>query len=516
MRGEEQVYFDFSGGVNLAAAPYLLAENQARDALNVHTDTQGVIRKRNGFIDLATLSGAPASFTDPPHSLFSSYIGGTPHLLAVGKIGASDDRVVSITGGGTVTDRTPGALPYTANKRWYFAQAPSSGGQGPIFAMNGTDTPQQWTGTGDFADWTASTGTVPVSGKYLTYHGSRLWCAEGGSPGRLRYSGITGSAPDVRAWDANDYVDLEATDGQEITAIAPLGPYLVVFKPRKTFIVYDLVSGANRQISDSIGCIAHRSCVDTPIGLLFLDEEQGVMVTDGQEIQPISEAVMPKLREISVSLADNAAACFRDNRYFISFSTNGTANNETLEFDTTTRSWWPHDCASNQFALLDPIGTPKLYSAHPSAIKVQEAFASSTFVDAGVAYAGGAFLLGAHLVWEQPHVHKRVRQIRVDGSGEWRLSYAKDFSETYEDDSGEIWDSTADGTSLFAPSSSTGETFAPTVSTGDDFAPINTAVTSRHYYTLGVARAWSFKLCNNDEGDFQIYSMTGALTRRTD
>jgi hypothetical protein len=514
MRGEEQVYLDFSGGVNLAAAPYLLAENQARDARNVHTDSQGQVRKRNGFTNLVSLSASPASFTEPPHSLFASYIGGTARLLAVGKIGASDDRVVTITGT-TVTDRTPGGLPFTASKRWYFAQAPASGGQGPVFAMNGTDTPQQFTGAGDFADWTATTGTVPATGKYLVHHGSRLWCVEAGTS-RVRYSGITGSAPDVRAWDANDYVDIEAEDGEEITALAPFGPYLIVFKPRKTYVIYDLVSGANRQISDTIGCAAHRSCVDAPMGLFFLSEEEGVMLTDGNSIEHVSAPMTPLLRTISsVTIAD-ACGVFVDGRYFLSFSTDGAANNMTIEFDTDAKAWWIHDCASNQFALLDPIGTPQLFSADPSAIRVQRAFVPLVFQDAGANYVSGAYITGAHLMWDQPHVTKRVRQFRVDGTGQWVLEYATNFSNDYEMDQGEVWDSTEEGGTLFAPSAADGEIFAPSVTTSDLFSPITTAITSRRYYTLGVGRAWSFKLSNDDSGDFQIYSATAAITRRTD
>ena len=48
--GEPKLYSDVSGGVNLQSAPYLLKENQCRDARNVHSTTVGSIKKRPGMV----------------------------------------------------------------------------------------------------------------------------------------------------------------------------------------------------------------------------------------------------------------------------------------------------------------------------------------------------------------------------------------------------------------------------------------------------------------------------------
>lgn len=515
MRGAPNTYFDFSGGVSLEAAPYLLEANQARDALNVHTNAYGQLRKRTGFPTLVSLAAAPASFTDAPHSLFAANLS-TKYLLAVGKIGSSDDRVVSITQGGTVTDRTPGSLPYTVNSRWYFAQAQAtSGGKGPIFAMNGVDTPQHWTGSGNFADWTADVGTVPTGAKYLTYHENRLWCAAGS---RLYYSGITGTSPDTGNWDADNFVDLEPSDGQAITAIATFGTYLLVFKARKVWVIEDSVTAANRELADGIGCIAHRSCVETPQGLFFLDEEQGVMVTDGNKIDNISQPITPVFRAAAAypTTLRNAAAIYNDNRYQLSLSLAGQLNDHTYEYDLDRQSWWIHSCASNQFALVDPQAAPVLYSANPATTNVQKAFVAGEFEDSGAPYSGGSFWTSAEFVWGAPHVQKRVREVRVDGVGDWTLDYAHDWIDDFFTDSGETWSVSEVDTTIFAPTLPDGELFAPTSPSGDDFAPLSEAVTDRRYYTLGFGRSWSFRFSNDDSGDFQIYSMTVATTGRTD
>jgi hypothetical protein len=63
----------------------------------------------------------------------------------------------SVSTGGVATDIT-GAATLTSNLRWEFVEAPASGGQGPLYGVNGIDTPKQWTGTGNIADWTATPG----------------------------------------------------------------------------------------------------------------------------------------------------------------------------------------------------------------------------------------------------------------------------------------------------------------------------------------------------------------------
>ena len=529
MRGAPLVLTDYSGGVDLSAAPYLLEENRARNLLNIQTNPLGHIRKRQGFETLTSLAGSPASFTGAAHSLGLSN-GATKYLVAVGPITGPNDRPVAVQTDGTIAadlTRTGGGGAYTTNSLWSIIEAPvTSDAKGPIFAMNGVDAPQWWAGTSgtNFENWTAASGTIPATGKYLTYHANRLWCRDSvAEPSRVRYSGITGTSPDSGNWDADGYVDLEPEDGQEITAIAPFGSYLIVFKPRKTFVIYDLITGANRQISDTVGCIAHRSCVDTPSGLFFLDEEQGVMLTDGNTIRKVSGPIDPLIRQATLYPATlhSAAGVYSDDRYFLSLSVNGSVNDTTVEYDLEQDSWWIHDCASNQFALVDPVGTPKLFSASPvsAARGLERAFAPNIFEDAGAAYAGGAFWQGAHHVFGKPHVRTRVRQVRIDGTGNWDLYYSTDYADDETTDAGEIWSSSQAPTGvLFAPSTSGGDIFAPSSPDGAMFAPggDQATVTERHYYTLGVSRSWSMKFYNNDSSDFGIYSMTIATTERTD
>ena len=134
-------FTDFHGGLNTRDQPYLLTQDQARDLNNLQGTAAGALVKRNGFQTLAT----PAVTFTSLFALEST----SPTVL----VGAGGTAIYSVTAGGTVTSIGTG---FTSNKRWECVSGPVSGGQGPLFMMNGTDTPQYWTGSGSVANWTAT------------------------------------------------------------------------------------------------------------------------------------------------------------------------------------------------------------------------------------------------------------------------------------------------------------------------------------------------------------------------
>jgi hypothetical protein len=358
---------------------------------------------------------------------------------------------------------------------------------------------------------------LPTTGKYLIYHANRLWCTGGtGATSRLRYSGLTGSAADTGAWDTNDYVDFHPTDGQIITGIGTLGPYVLVFKEHKIFRVYDTITGANSEIIDGVGCHAHRSIVETPAGTFFLDQD-GVYVTDGEKVTLISDPISTII-DSAAAFDDfaNAAAIFHEDSYWLSLSTDGNTNNRTLQYDLTTESWWIHDCAANEFARISTSTGERIYSANPNATNIQRSFDPAVFQDSGANYAGTSFWTGPHLVWGMPHKQKRVTQVRMDGTGNWTLGNSTDYLDTFEYDSGEVWVTSESDPVTYAPDVSEGVEFAPTPTESVTYAPASAAVTTRRYYTPCVGDACTFKITNNDSADFGIYSYMTAINFRKD
>jgi len=521
VRGAELTYNDFSGGLNTQSGPYLLQGNECREALNVHTSQTGDIEKRNGFVTLSgsSLTGEPVKATGV-HTLFPSNTS-TKSLVGVATT-STTDTIFKMTTGGTASVLKSGM---TANTRWYFAQAEVNGASGPVFGLNGVDTPKRWNGeAAEMSDWVATTGTVPKEAKYLTYFSSRLWCAKGS---RLYYSGITGSTPDPLNWDAENFVDLEPNDGQEITGIGIVGAWLIVFKPRKIYQVYDPNSAANRKVSDSIGCIAPRSVVSTPLGLMFLSEDQGICKTDGNSVTPFSDTIKPDIDRVlaSPSTAKNAAGTLLNRRYMLSVSTGGTRNDHTYEYDMIAGSWWLHDCAANQFALLDPTGTPTLYSGDSlSSARVSKAFVSETFTDASKAftsryvtpyYAWGSSGASRASRALDPHKVKRVREVRVDGQGSWEAYIATDFQDDWELMDGETWSASGEAVSGYFMETESPETTFEGSGAGT-WEESTSIVSERRYHTPGLGRSISFKYEDASANNLKIWSSTIAIQLRED
>jgi hypothetical protein len=514
MRGWPIAYTDFSGGLNTQSGPYLLEGNQTREALNVHTSQTGDIEKRFGFTTLSgsTLTGSPINGTEV-HTLFPSNTA-TKSLIGVART-ATTDTIFKMTTAGVASALKTGL---TANTRWWFAQAEVNGSAGPIFGLNGVDAPIRWNGeAASTSEWVATTGTVPKEARFLTYWSSRLWCAKGS---RLYYSGITGSTPDPLNWDPEGFVDMEPNDGQEISGIGVVGSYLIVFKPRKIYNVYEPTNGAFRQVSNSVGCIAPRSIVQTPIGLIFLSEDQGICKTDGNSVTPFSDTIKPDIDRVlsTPTTAKFAAATMVERRYMLSVSRGGTRNDRTYEYDMVAGSWWPHSCASNCFALLDPAGSPQLYSGDSLAsARVSKAFAAGTFIDNGAVfrslyvtpyYAWGNSGSFRYQRYIDPHKVKRIREIRVDGLGNWQAYVAVDFRDVWQRMAEKVW----------ARESHEEPTFGGSGKFGGEgvFAPSSEVPIYRKYPTPALGRAVSVKYESEDPFNFKIDAQTIAIQMRED
>lgn len=496
MRGRTVNYVDFSGGLNTQAAPFALEQAQVRDALNVHVSPTGTVRKRHGFTTLSATAGivnslAPANTT------------------AKSLIAATGTELYKVQENGTVTSIASGL---TSDARWEWVQAQFGAGPvGPMYGINGFDTPQRWDGAaGSTSDWVATTGTVPATTTIMKFHGSRIWMAGDGSS-RLYFSGITGTAVDTLNWDGDNFVDLEPEDGDAITALGSSGPNLLVFKARKTFVVYDLFTGANRKLSDEIGCIAPRSVVETPAGTFFLSETDGVLATDGSKIRRVSDNVITSFTSAAASQPTlaQAAAVYSGSSYFLSIASGLVVNDVTYEYDLQTQSWWRHSCAANQWALVDPVGSPVLYTANPAGATVQKAFVGGTFTDVDDVYDGGAYFTTAYFVWGEPSLMKHVPQVRTEGIGTWEGQYATNFRDDFATMDGELWDSTEVDPGTFGGGPGT-------FGGAGTFGPTTNAVSSYRYYTLERSRAFSFKFLNADAADFQIYEVTASVNSARD
>lgn len=544
MRGTPFLYTGFVGGLNTIDSPYTIEDNESRDCMNVVSSSRGAIIKRNGAQSFTT------NFPLELHSLASVTISGTKWLIAVG--GA---HIYAINTAGTATDIT-GAAAVTVGVRWEIVQAPISTGvasEGPIYLSNGTDPPLYWTGSGNVVSWTGVNdashyGTSPFvpNGKYMVFHMNRIWMTGvAGDPSAVYFSdlvstGASGGSGDPSSWPLANVVRFDSSDGQPITGIGKCGPYLVVFKEFKSWVITDPNTGANRPLALGVGCVSHRSIVPTVDGTFFLTADQGVFLTTGTKVVELSYKVRPTILAINQSLRQNAAGCFYGNHYYLSFPSGAsTSNNRTLDYDLQLKSWWLHDLASPCWAIFEPSGAPLLYGAKPGATNtlIYQAFTPGVYADFGSPYTGAnglsAYWFGAwqrfyeyfmrHRI-EVPMVKKRVRQVYFEGTGIIVPIVFKNFQVSASQQPAVVGNASMASPQLpvnFAVSgtiygnSDTAQLYGGTTYQGVQMLFGGQAsVQDARLYSLGVAEEWSVGFGNTTSDPFLVNAFAYAMQMR--
>jgi hypothetical protein len=267
---------------------------------------------------------------------------------------------------------------------------------------------------------------------------------------------------------------------------------VVVAKPRKLWVIYDVANAGIRPISNEVGIAAHRSIAVGPEGMYFLAEDRGVYLFTGAKLTPISDKIRPTLDSITGTLRSQASGAYFNGHYYLSVSLNGSSADTTFDFDALLGSWWKHSFGSNQFATWHPSGSANvanLYSAKATAAKVEQCFTPGVFTDNGSAmtwvwrgpWQSPTFY--RRRKFPTPYFRKRLRQVRFDGQGTVDFSLAKDFAglETL------IASNTLQSTSGGTYGASDGTVYG--AADGTVFGV--PAVQRARFYSLGVANAFS-------------------------
>lgn len=447
MRGSPFLYDNFTDGLNTIDAPFAIQDSEARDAINVAATPRGSIQKR-----LGTIAFTPTPPAVELTSIQPIAIAGVRSLIAVG-----GTKIYRISAAGAATDIT-GSATVTAGSRWCIVQAPVSTGypgQGPVYMSNGIDPPLQWTGTGNVTAWNGVSdgnhyGTAPYvpNGAYMIFHENRIWMTGvAGDPSAVWFSdlitaGASGGVGDPSSWPLVNFIRFDSFDGKPITGIGEAGPWILVFKEFKSWVITDPNGQVARQLDDGVGCIAHRSIAGGVDGTYFLTSDRGIYVTSGTKIGEAGYKVRPTILAINQANRANACATVYNNHYYLSFPLgSSTQNNRTLDYDEQLKSWWLHDLVANDFAIFDPVAAPMLYAALPgSGTGIAQWLAAGVYTDLGVPYAGqngfsAYWLAGWQRFYEyflrhrlpMPMVKKRVRQVYFTGNGLIVPMIAKNF-----------------------------------------------------------------------------------------
>lgn len=125
---------------------------------------------------------------------------------------------------------------------------------------------------------------------------------------------FTINAPNTAGgWPANNFVDVQSSDSDAITAMTVLNDTLIIFKSLSTWALY--TEGEPpwtlRQLHPSIGCIGR----NTPVvigGMVYFVSNQGVIRTDGTSFENISPHIEnPIVRNTPGTMNDYSAVEYR-------------------------------------------------------------------------------------------------------------------------------------------------------------------------------------------------------------
>jgi hypothetical protein len=501
-RGTPYRFSRFARGLNTADGPYGIQQGyeddpsglgaECRAALNVVSEKRGNISKRDGCARLVSLSSLGVSaYTSlsvigqdsGSFAVLSSDTGATGALFA---INSNLDAELLVSG---LNETAP----------WTFKRLTGSS-YGPAYGMNGIDTPRETDGTvAGTGTWTATAGSVP-NGTLLDYHANRTIVAGVSAFPQRVYA----SAPaEPRNWDTagNSWaVDFAPDDGSPITAVRDFGPYLLVFKERGIWAVYDSETGANRKFADGAGTISPRSVVATDNGCYFLDPEQGVMVTDGNTVQSVSDNITPTLDAIGYGDKANASAAYWNGHYYLAVTYAGAQH--ILDHDTETKSWWLHNPDIDQLALWDRGSGPALVGTNDGSL--WEVFKPGELTDGDTPFA--AYWSGPFHGFGMAHLQKRIRELHIEGNGEVDVYIATDYETGTGTQEGSTLEFTASTTTLFG---GTG-TFGGTGIYGD-----SVTLGEQTLFNLGVSRSFSVSFYSSGD-PFEINSYTFLIGNRKD
>jgi hypothetical protein len=425
VRGRAIQLRNFSGGLNLKAGPYGLAENEAAMIRNFRPTMRGSLKSRAGDTNVLDAADVGAQPTRSLGAVEGLSAGAADDLL----LGMQDGKLYRYTSGATATLLGT----FTTGAVWDWVDAPVSGGQGPVYGVNGT-VAQQITTAPAIASWTAASGTLPATARYLAYVGNRVWAAGMSAYGAVADPGsalVFSDLGDPRAWPAANIVLFDPNDGESITGVGECGAGLLVFKPSKAWLVYDLDTGANRPLGAGVGCISHRSIAVTPYGTVWAGVKQ-VWVSDGSAVRPIGPNLIAAepgtgIETYLIPGAEITGVYFDDRYQMSGHSTDGTAVTvfPLFEYDFAAKSWWQHTTLGGLLASAQSTDTsPRLYAAGLSRLDL-------LFADLVGFHDGAGAALGR--VWLGPYHtlgpgSDRLRGLEVEGSGMFGVAAVPDFA----------------------------------------------------------------------------------------
>ena len=404
---------DFTGGLNLRADQFNLAENESPALLNVEVDPRGGVRRR----DAVTKINATA-LDDEIISLMTHYESGTNQVLAAALNGLTTQSqiyyVADATGDFTGPIQISGINAYfdtaqpprhvTFNDNTYIVNGSMLHNDSGVTGSSA----MKWDGataTALVPDLDASDGHFPCA-RYTTAWAEFVWVAytlESGTThkNRVRFSKVN----DAENWTATDYIDIDiGEDGDHITAIIPDADRLLVFKQNSVYAIYGFSrdSFEVRNITRAAGCREGTQPVASTAGIFFWYAEDGIYLLSYDDLAWVFERIKPAMTydvgQPALTLGTAPSMMWFDERLWVSVdyqsddNISGSSQNNrrnTFVWDPSlgpTGSWTRHDINARSLLSYRPSGNTHFGIAATSNITTVASFDRISKLDQNADY----------------------------------------------------------------------------------------------------------------------------------
>lgn len=355
-------------GLDDTSAPTQVQDGRAQDLQNVKLDLSKSLQQRFGINTIGdSLDVAQEDFCAVTGLYYTKFSSGTERIVST-----CGNRFSYLNGTTWSQVNATGIIVSTTkNDQFVWATAYDT-----IIGTNASDPPLIYNGTTVSAlDLTTlDADSRPTAATTLAFFKNFLILGNTTENGvanrtRIRWANVG----TISTWDEDDYLDIGALGGQEITAMAELYDNLYIFL---TDSIYRLsfVAGADTfnvsKVTDDIGCIAKNSVQSITLtnaqnGLIFLDKDKRLYFFNGIVVQDIAPLLTQTLRGLNAARLPYAVSADTGTDYYLC-ATNGTAsstNNLCLDFQYQIGEWTKHtNIPANAMAgVLDANGRAQTY-----------------------------------------------------------------------------------------------------------------------------------------------------------
>src|SRR5690606_3612291 len=175
-------------------------------------------------------------------------------------------------------------------------------------------------------------------------------------------------------WMSLHYVDIDPNDGDEITALVPMGDRLIVFKRNSVYAVYAATHESVQvsPVSREIGAPSQEAVVGTDLGVFFWHEGSGAHLLTADDQRWIGDRLYPAIEDgrISAGRMDEVVVGWLNRRLWVSVPYEGSSTRNLVfvydPFASKKVAWTQYDLEVGPVLNFAAPGDAPLPLAAPS------------------------------------------------------------------------------------------------------------------------------------------------------